>query len=163
MTEEGDNFIAPNASVIGQVTLKHSASVWFNAVLRGDNDHIVVGPRSNIQDSAVLHTDEGMPLTLGEGVSVGHLGMLHGCTVGDFSLIGIRATVLNGATIGKECLVGAHALVTEGKTFPDRCLLLGAPARIARHLSDEEVANLRWIAAHYVEQNHRYRSRLQSP
>jgi carbonic anhydrase/acetyltransferase-like protein (isoleucine patch superfamily) len=147
---EGRFWVAPDAAVIGQVVLGEDASIWFGAVVRGDNHPLVIGARTNIQDQSVLHTDEGVPLTLGEGVTVGHRAVLHGCTVHDNSLIGIGATVLNGAVIARDCLVGAHALITEGKAFPERSLIIGSPAKVARPLTDEEVAMLAWSAAHYV-------------
>ena len=152
------HFIAPNASLIGNVVLEDQASVWFNVVIRGDNDPIVIGARSNVQDGSILHTDDGVPLTLGEDVSVGHAVVLHGCTIGNGSLIGIKSVVLNRAVIGRECLIGAGALVPEGKTIPDRSLVLGVPGRVIRTLSDDEVRGLRDIAHHYVENAKRYRS-----
>lgn len=154
-------WIAPGAQVIGRVTLGAGSSVWFGAVIRGDNDHIVVGAGSNIQENAVLHTDEGIPLTVGEQVTIGHQAMLHGCTVGDGSLIGIRAVVLNRAVIGRECLVGAGALVTEGKNFPDGSLIIGAPAKVARALTSEERQSLRRSAAHYEKRSELFRDQLQ--
>lgn len=161
-TLEGDGqWVAPNAHVIGDVTLKREASVWFGTVIRGDVDRIVVGERSNIQDQSVLHTDDGIRLTIGEDVTVGHQAMLHGCTVGDASLIGIGATVLNHAVIGRQSLVGAHALVTEGKQFPDGVLIMGAPARVVRELSDEEKRALAASAAHYVANARRFREGLE--
>lgn len=148
---EGDYWIAPDAQVIGRVALGAEASVWFGAVVRGDNDPIEIGARTNIQDGAILHTDEGAPLSIGPGVTVGHRAMLHGCEVGEHALIGIGATILNGASIGRESLVGAHALVTEGKSFPERSLIVGAPAKAIRELTEEQVEMLRWSASHYVE------------
>jgi len=150
------HFVAANATVIGSVVLEDEASVWFNTVIRGDNDLITVGARSNVQDGSVLHTDAGIALTIGPDVSIGHQAMLHGCSIGAGSLIGIKALVLNHAVIGRECLIGANALVTEGKTIPDRSLVLGSPGRVVRTLSDDEVAKLRDIAAHYVERARRY-------
>ena len=159
---EGDkHFIADSATIIGDVRLLSEASVWFHCVLRGDNDSIEVGARSNVQDGCVLHADPGFPLTIGSGVTVGHRVMLHGCTIGDDSLIGIGSTILNGAIIGRNSLVGAQALVTEGKSFPDGSLILGAPAKVVRSLRDEEVAANREAANHYVENATRYRRRLQ--
>lgn len=143
-------WVADCARVIGRVTLGAGASVWFGAVLRGDNERITVGARSNVQEGAVLHTDPGFPLTLGEGVTVGHQAMLHGCTVGDGALVGIQAVVLNGAVIGAQSLVGAGALVTEGKVFPPRSLILGSPAKVVRALGDDEVARLGGSAERYV-------------
>src|SRR5436305_9718042 len=150
------HFVAANATVVGSVILEHESSVWFNTVIRGDNDVIAVGARSNVQDGSILHTDAGIPLVLGSEVSIGHQAMLHGCTIGEGSLIGIKALILNHAVIGRECLIGANALVTEGKTIPDRSLVLGSPGKVVRTLSDEEVAGLREIAAHYVENARRY-------
>ena len=158
----GDYYVAPSASVIGSVVLGHNASVWFNCVLRGDNDIITIGDNSNVQDASVLHIDEGVPLTLGTNVSIGHKVMLHGCTVGDNSLIGINAVVLNNARIGKNCLVGASSLVTEGKEFPDGSLVLGSPARVARALTETEIAGLTKIAEHYVQKSALYRASLRA-
>ena len=150
------HFIADNATLIGGVILEDECSVWFNTVIRGDNEVIAVGARSNIQDGSVLHTDEGVPLTLGAEVTVGHMVMLHGCTIGEGSLIGIKAVILNHAVIGRECLIGANTLIAEGKRIPDRSLVIGSPGRVLRSLSDDEVARLRWTAAHYVENARRY-------
>lgn len=150
------HFVAANATVIGSVVLEDESSVWFNTVIRGDNDLITIGARSNVQDGSVLHTDAGIALTLGTEVSVGHQAMLHGCTIGDGSLIGIKALILNHAVVGRECLIGANCLITEGKSIPDRSLVLGSPGKVVRALSDEEVAGLRAIAAHYVENARRY-------
>ena len=155
-----NHYVAPNATVVGRVVLASEVSVWFNAVIRGDNDIIAIGERTNIQDGAVLHTDEDIPLRIGPSVSVGHMAMLHGCTIGEGSLIGIKAIVLNHAEIGRDCLIGANALVTEGKRIPDRSLVIGSPGRVVRLLSDDEVANNRWIADHYVERAQRYRAEL---
>jgi carbonic anhydrase/acetyltransferase-like protein (isoleucine patch superfamily) len=151
------HYVAPNATVIGDVVLESESSVWFNVVIRGDNDTITIGARSNIQDGSVLHTDAGVPLTLGASVSVGHLVMLHGCTIGEGSLIGIKAVILNGARIGRDCLIGANTLIGEGKTIPDRSLVLGSPGRVQRTLGDDEVAGIRAIADHYVDNARRYR------
>jgi carbonic anhydrase/acetyltransferase-like protein (isoleucine patch superfamily) len=153
----GDYWVADNATVIGSVVLEHNASVWFNAVVRGDNDLITIGEGSNIQDHSVLHTDEGVKLTIGRNVTVGHHVMLHGCTVGEGSLIGIKAVILNNAKIGKHCLVGANTLIAEGKEIPDRSLVLGSPGKIMRQLTDEEVARLLWNAEHYVQNFKRYK------
>ena len=158
--EGGGHFVADNATLIGTVRLKDEASVWFNCVLRGDNDWITLGERSNVQDGSVLHTDPGLELIVGRGVTVGHQAMLHGCSIGDDSLIGIGSTILNGARIGRNSVVGAHALVTENKEFPDGVMLLGAPAKIARDLTDDEIALIRISADHYVENAARYRSDL---
>jgi carbonic anhydrase/acetyltransferase-like protein (isoleucine patch superfamily) len=156
----GGHFVADNATLIGSVRLGDQASVWFNCVLRGDNDWLVVGERSNIQDGSVLHTDPGLELVVGNGVTVGHKVMLHGCSIGDDSLIGIGSTVLNGAKIGSDCIVGAHALVTENKVFPDGTLILGAPARVARELDAEEIAMIRKSADVYVRNAVRFSSDL---
>ena len=150
-------WVADSAQVIGRVSLAEGASVWYGAVLRGDTEWITIGARSNVQDGSVLHTDIGLPLTLGEDVTVGHLVMLHGCTVGDGSLIGIQATVLNGAKIGRNCLVGAGSVVTEGKEFPDNSLIVGSPAKVVRELSPEQAARMRRGALHYVENAQRHR------
>lgn len=154
---EGDgHFVAANATVIGDVTLKPRSSVWFQTVIRGDVDSIVIGEGSNVQDASVLHTDEGFPLVIGKDVTVGHKVMLHGCRVGDNSLIGIASTVLNGAHIGRNSIVGANALVTEGKIFPDGVLILGAPAKIVRELTEDEIAAITMSAAHYVKNAERF-------
>lgn len=160
--EGGGHFVADNATLIGTVRLKDRASVWYNCVLRGDNDWITVGERSNIQDASVLHTDPGLELDVGSGVTVGHGATLHGCTIGDDSLVGIGSTILNGARIGRNSIVGAHALVTENKEFPDGVMLLGAPAKIARALTDDEIAAIRSSADLYVENAARYLSDLVS-
>lgn len=158
---EGDgHFIADNATIIGSVRLGANASVWFNCVLRGDNDWLIIGARSNVQDGAVLHTDPGLELVVGSGVTIGHKVMLHGCTIGDNSLIGIGSTVLNGASIGSNCIVGAHALVTEDKAFPNGSLILGAPARVARELEAGEIELIRKSADIYVENAARFSSDL---
>ena len=149
-------FVADNATLVGDVVLGSRCSIWFNAVLRGDIEGIELGDETNIQDGSVLHTDEGFPLQIGNRVTVGHKVMLHGCQIGDGSLVGINAVVLNGAQIGKDCLIGANALVTEGKIIPDRSLVLGSPGRVIRALSDEEVAGLHDAAAHYVNNGERY-------
>jgi len=154
--EGAGHFVADNASVIGSVRLKDKASVWFNCVLRGDNDWLVVGERSNIQDGSVLHTDPGIKLVVGDGVTVGHRVVLHGCEIGNDSMIGIGSTVLNGAKIGRNCLVGAHALVTENKVFPDGSLILGAPASVVRELTDDERALIRRSADVYVDNAERF-------
>jgi carbonic anhydrase/acetyltransferase-like protein (isoleucine patch superfamily) len=158
----GGHYIAPNATLIGDVILEDRASVWFNVVIRGDNDTITIGAGSNIQDGSVLHTDAGLKLTLGPAVSVGHLVMLHGCTIGQGSLIGIKAVILNHAVIGRECLIGANTLIAERKVIPDRSLVLGSPGKVVRTLSDEEVAGLYRIGSHYVENAERYRQELKA-
>ncbi len=156
------HFIAATAAVIGNVLLKSETSVWFGSVLRGDMDRIEMGSRSNVQDGAVLHTDPGLRLVIGSGVTVGHHAMLHGCEIGDDSLIGIGSTVLNGARIGSNCIVGAHALVTEGKSFEDGVLILGAPASVKRRLSVAEIESIRDSANHYVENAARFSRRLEA-
>jgi len=158
---EGERqFVAGSASVIGNVRLLDKASVWFNAVIRGDNDLITVGPESNVQDCAVLHTDPGMPLTLGRGVTVGHKVMLHGCQIGDYSLIGINAVILNGAKIGKHCLIGANTLIPEGMEVPDGSMVVGSPGKIKRELNDNQKKMLELSAAHYVQNAARYLDEL---
>ena len=152
----GEYWIAPNATVLGNVILRRNASVWFGAVLRGDNDPITVGENSNIQDLSVLHTDAGSPLTIGRDVTVGHKVMLHGCSIGDETLIGIGSIVLNGARIGRNCLIGANCLITEGKEIPDGSLVMGAPGKVVRQLDERAIMMLRASAAHYVENWRRY-------
>lgn len=154
----GDYWIAPTASVIGSVTLENNASVWFGAVVRGDNEQITLGENSQVQDGAVLHADPGFPCTLGRNVSVGHLAMVHGCTVGDGSLVGIKAVILNGAVIGRNCLIGANALVAEGKVIPEGSLVLGSPGKVVRPLSAEEIARINNTAANYVQRFKRYQA-----
>ena len=150
-------WVADNAQVIGNVTLAENTSVWFGVVMRGDTSTISIGQGSNVQDNSVLHADEGIPLVIGEGVTVGHQVMLHGCTVGNNSLIGIGAVVLNGAKIGNNCLVGAGALVTEGKEFPDGSMIIGSPAKAVRMLLPEQIEGLKMIARHYIDNASRYR------
>jgi len=157
---EGEYWVAPDAQVMGRVVLHRNASIWYGAVVRGDNDPIVIGEDSNVQDLSVLHTDEGVPLTIGKGVTIGHKAMLHGCTVGDYSLIGIGATVLNGAKIGRNCIVGAHALITEGKDIPDNSLVVGAPAKVMRTLDEDATAMLKYSAEHYVKNWKRHSTQL---
>ena len=152
-----DAWVADSATVVGRVELAAGANVWYGAVLRGDNEWITIGERSNVQDGSVLHTDMGSPLTLGADVTVGHQVMLHGCTVGDNSLIGIQSVVMNGARIGRNCIVGAGSLVTEGKEFPDNSLIMGSPAKAVRTLTDEQAAQLRLGATHYVANAARHR------
>lgn len=153
-------WIAPNAIVIGDVRLGRNVSIWWNAVLRGDNDPISIGDNTNIQDGSVLHTDTGVGMTIGADVTVGHMVMLHGCTIGDGSLIGIGAIVLNKAEIGRECLIGANALVPEGKSIPDRSLVVGSPGRVVRQLTDSDVAMIRAGNHHYIEHMRHYRDGL---
>jgi len=156
----GEYWIAPSASVIGDVVLKKNASVWFGAVLRGDTETLVLGEGSNVQDNSVLHADAGFPLTVGSGVTIGHMAMVHGAVIGDGSLIGIGAILLNGAQIGRNCIIGAGALVTEGKTIPDDSLALGSPARVVRRVTEAERAMLSGSALHYVENWKRYAAGL---
>jgi carbonic anhydrase/acetyltransferase-like protein (isoleucine patch superfamily) len=153
-------YVADSAEVIGNVELAEGASVWFGAVLRGDNDPMSIGKGANVQDGSVLHSDPGFPLTLGADVTIGHMVMLHGCTIGDGTLVGIGAVVLNGAKIGRNCLVGAGALVTEGKEFPDNSMIVGAPAKAIKELTPEQAARMRHAAEHYVENSARYRKGL---
>ena len=153
-------WVADNAQVMGNVTLAADCSVWFGVTVRGDTETIAIGQGSNIQDGSVLHADVGMPLVVGENVTVGHKVMLHGCTIGDESLIGIGAIVLNGAKIGKNCLVGAGALVTEGKEFPDGSMIIGSPAKAVRQLTSEQMEGLRMSAKHYIENAQRFRHTL---
>ncbi len=160
LPNEDEYWIAPNAAVIGRVILKKNASIWWGATLRGDNDPIIIGENSNVQDGSVLHTDTGSPLTLGANVTVGHLVMLHGCTIGDNSLVGIGSIILNGAKIGKNCLIGANSLITEGKEIPDNSLVMGAPGKVVRELSDMQAQVIAGGAAHYVANWKRYRAGL---
>jgi carbonic anhydrase/acetyltransferase-like protein (isoleucine patch superfamily) len=157
----GEQFIAHNATLIGSVVLENEASIWFNVVIRADNDVITVGEGSNVQDGSVLHTDAGIPLTVGRNCTIGHMVMLHGCSVGDGTLVGIKSVVMNRVRIGRNCLIGANSLITEGKEIPDRSLVLGAPAKIVRQLTDEEVQTLLFTAQHYVENARRYRRAMQ--
>ena len=153
---EGANWVAPNAFIIGDVTLKKDTSIWFNATLRGDVENIYVGEGSNVQDGSVLHTDPGYPLKIGKDVTIGHLVMLHGCTIGNNSLIGIGAVVLNGAKIGKNCIIGANALVTENKVIPDNSLVIGSPGKIVRQVSNDEVKSITDNAIHYQKNWKKY-------
>jgi len=154
------SWVAENATVIGNVVLGTQVSIWYGAVLRGDNDPITIGDNSNVQDGSVLHTDDGVPLTLGKNVTVGHMAMLHGCEVGDCSLIGINAIVLNNAKIGRNCLIGANALIPEGREIPDGSLVVGSPGRIIRQLTEDEIASLKDSAAHYIAHLEEHRSGL---
>ncbi len=153
-------WVSASAEVLGDVWLEDSVSVWSTAVIRGDNEPIFIGSRSNVQEGAILHSDPGYPLTIGEDVTVGHRAMLHGCTIGDGSLIGIGAIVLNGARIGRSCLIGAGALVTEGKTFADFSVVVGTPARLVKQLSPEQAETIKKNAAHYVANGQRFRAEL---
>ncbi len=159
-TAGDDYFVAPNSAVIGRVRLGQDASVWFNVVLRGDNDSITIGDRSNIQDGSVFHVDAGAPIVLGNDVSVGHSATVHGCTVGRGTLVGMGATILSHAVIGEDCIVGAQALITERKEFPNRSVIIGMPARRIREVTDEELEHMQWIAEHYVARGRRYRAEL---
>lgn len=161
-TIDATAWIAPNATVIGDVHLAANSSLWWSAVLRGDNDPIRIGANSNIQDGSVLHTDEGVPLTVGDNVTVGHLVMLHGCTVGNGALIGIKSVILNGAVIGEHCLIGANSLIPEGKVIPPRSLVMGSPGKVIRQLDDEEVARIAYSARLYVANAQRYRAQLKT-
>jgi len=161
---QGDgHFIAESADVIGRVVLGPGASVWFNAVIRGDNDRICIGRNANIQDGAILHTDPGLELVVGDHVTVGHRAVLHGCRIGDRTLIGIGSTIMNRARVGSRSVVGAHALVTEGKSFPDGVLVLGSPAKVVRELNDDELAMLEKSAEVYLRQSRRYAAELAGP
>jgi len=153
-------FVAPDATLIGNLAIGRDVSLWFGAVLRGDNEAITLGDGTNVQEQVVMHTDPGFPLTIGAGCTIGHKAMLHGCTIGDNCLVGMGATVLNGARIGADCLIGAGALVTEGKEFPAGSLIVGVPARVIRPLDAEAIARLRASAAHYVANGRRFRDGL---
>lgn len=153
-------YLSDSAKVIGKVEISEGASIWFDATLRGDNELISIGKNSNIQEGCILHTDPGYPLSVGENVTVGHQAMLHGCEIGDGSLIGIQAVILNGAKIGKNCLVGAGALITEGKIFPDNCLILGSPAKVARSLTEDDLMRMQANALNYTERSQRYKTAL---
>lgn len=155
-----DWFIADNATVIGSVVLKHNASIWFNAVVRGDNDIITIGENSNVQDGSILHTDPGILLTIGRDVVVGHLAMLHGCIIGDNSLIGIKSLIMNRAVIGKNCLIGANSLIPEGKIIPDNSLVMGSPGKVVRTLTGQEIEGIRLSAGRYVENFKRFKRNL---
>lgn len=156
----GEYWIAPGAQVIGSVVLGHEASIWFNSVVRGDDDVITIGDGSQVQDGCVLHVDPGFPLTIGKGVSIGHQCMLHGCTIGDGTLIGIKSVVLNGAVIGKNCLIGANSLITEKKVIPDGMMVMGSPGKIIRELRPEEIALYNSFANMYAERAKKYRAEL---
>ena len=156
------HFVAPDASVIGSVILHHQASIWFNVVIRGDNETMVIGENTNVQDGSVLHTDTGIPFELGRGVTIGHQVMLHGCRVGDNSLIGIQSVVMNRVVIGKNCLIGSGALVTEGKVIPDGSVVIGSPGKIVRQITPEEIAWIRKNAEHYVQNARRYAQELRT-
>ncbi len=157
---QGEYYVAPNAAVIGSVVMGPNSSVWWNCTLRGDNDLITLGENVNVQDGSVIHTDHGTPVVLERNVSIGHIVMLHGCTIGENSLIGIGAIILDKAVIGKNCLIGAGTIVTPNKVIPDGSLVLGAPGRVVRSLTPEQIAQNTWIAQHYVERSARYRRGL---
>lgn len=156
LSAPGEYWIAPTASVMGNVILKKNASIWWGAIARGDNDPITIGENSNVQDGSVLHTDLGAPLTIGANVTIGHMVMLHGCSIGDGSLIGIGSIVLNGAKIGRNCLIGAGALITEGKEIPDNSMVMGAPGKVVREIGEQHAMILQASALHYVENWKRY-------
>lgn len=156
LPEEGAYWIAPTATVIGKVKLERFASVWFGAVIRGDNELITIGENSNVQDGAVMHTDPGLPLTVGQNCTIGHKAILHGCTIGDNTLIGMGAVILNRARVGRNCLIGANALITEGKEIPDNSLVMGQPGKVAGELNEEAIAKLRRSAETYVRNWQRY-------
>jgi carbonic anhydrase/acetyltransferase-like protein (isoleucine patch superfamily) len=156
------SWVAHNATVIGAVDAGSDVSIWYNVVIRGDNDPITIGDGTNIQDGSVLHNDKDVPLTIGNHVTVGHMAMLHGCTIGDGSLIGINAVILNKAVIGKNCIIGANALIPEGKVIPDRSLVVGSPGRVIRELSDAELEHLKWNASHYVDNARLYSTELRA-
>ena len=157
---EGSYWVAPDAHVIGDVELGEDVGVWFGAVLRGDNDRVRIGARTNIQEGAVVHVDPGFPVSIGQGCTIGHRAIVHGCTIGDNTLIGMGATVLTGARIGKNCLIGAHALVTERTEVPDGSLVLGSPAKVVRPVSEGQLQVLRGSGPHYVHNAERYRAHL---
>ena len=158
--DTGATWVAKSAEVIGKVTLKPRSSVWFGSVLRGDNDVIIIGEGTNIQDLSVIHTDAGIPVSIGKNCTIGHKALLHGCTIGDGSLIGMGAIIMNRAIIGEESIVGAGALVTEGKQFPPRSLILGNPARVVRNLTDKEIEGIKASASHYYDNAQRFKNNI---
>jgi carbonic anhydrase/acetyltransferase-like protein (isoleucine patch superfamily) len=158
--DSGDYWVAPDANVIGNVVIGDGVGIWFGCTLRGDNDPITIGDGSNVQENTVMHTDDGYPLSIGQNCTIGHKAMLHGCTIGDNSLIGMGATVLNGAKIGRNCLIGAGALVTENKVIPDGSLVMGAPGKVVRELDAKAIAMLTWSAKHYQDNMRRFRDGL---
>ena len=161
VSTDGDAFyIAPTAVVIGKVRLDRNASVWWNAVIRGDNEPITVGENSNIQDGCILHTDVGMPCTVGKNTTVGHMAVLHGCTIGDNSMVGIGAIVLNGVTVGNNCIIGANALIPDGKTIPDNSVVMGSPGKIVRETTEADFANIRETVTFYVDNQDRFKNAL---
>ena len=155
-------FVADNATLIGSVIIENDVSVWFNAVIRADNDVITIGENSNIQDGSVLHVDAGVPLTIGRNVTIGHKVMLHGCDIGENTLIGINAVILNGAKIGKNCLIGANSLIPEGKVIPDGSLVMGSPGKVVKTLGEEQIKMLEMSAMHYVENGRKYKKDLKA-
>lgn len=156
----GEYFVADSAAVIGKVRLANNTGIWFGAVLRGDNELIDIGENSNVQDNSVLHTDMGVPLSVGKNVTIGHLVMLHGCTIGDNTLIGIKSVILNRAVIGRNCIIGANSLITEGKHIPDNSLVMGSPGKVVRQLTDEEIVRIKLNADVYVKNLQRYKTGL---
>lgn len=160
LPEDGSAWVAPSSFVIGDVRLGRDCGVWFHSVLRGDNEPIIIGERTNLQEAAILHTDMGFPLRVGAGCTIGHRALLHGCIIGDNTLIGMGAMIMNGAKIGNNCLIGANALITEGKEVEDGSLMVGAPAKFIRKLKDDEIKGLRESAAHYVSAMQRIRKAL---
>lgn len=161
-TADEDFWIAPTATVVGKVRLERNASVWWNAVLRGDHELITIGENSNVQDNCVLHTDVGFPLTIGKNVTIGHLVMLHGCAIGEGSLVGIGSVILNGARIGRDCLIGANTLIGEGKEIPDRSVVMGSPGKVIRQVTDQQLAAIQQGVAEYVGNWRRYRDGLRA-
>ena len=157
-----DAFVAPSADIIGDVTIKAAASIWFGAVLRGDIENITIGAGSNIQDGTVCHTDPSNPCIVGDHVTVGHMAMLHGCNIGDGSLIGIGATLMNGSSVGKNCIVGAHSLITEGKSFPDNVVIMGTPAKVVRDIKPADLEALKANAERYIKRSQRYLQEMQA-
>ena len=155
-----DSWVAPDANVIGKIVIEEGASIWFGATLRGDNEEIVIGKGSNVQENTIMHTDMGYPLTVGEGCTIGHKALLHGCTIGDNTLIGMGAVILNGAKIGKNCLIGANALITENKVIPDGSLVMGSPGKVVRELDEQGIQGLRSSALNYQQNMRRFRAGL---
>ena len=155
-----DYFIAENAMVIGSVVINNNVNIWFNAVIRGDNEPITIVEDTHIQDGCILHTDEGIPLIIGRGVTIGHMAMLHGCTIGDNSLIGINTVILNNVVVGNNCIIGANSLITEGKEIPDGSLVLGSPGKVVRNVTEQELKNLKLSAKHYVQNFKRFKKQL---
>ncbi len=156
----GDYYVAPTATLIGDVILMKNASIWFGTTLRGDNDQIIIGEGSNVQDGSMVHSDPGFGVTLGNNVSIGHMVMLHGCTIGDGTLVGIGSIILNGAVIGKHCLIGAHSMITEGKKIPDNSVVMGSPGKIIRHTTETDLALISRPAPHYIARGRQYKSQL---